>query len=171
MSKNYFNDILYSNNDIVYIHACKCIELKRVFDKNKVDGKKVIVDTFISILQDNKDSVYDFHIDMSNITLSQIESEFSLVRKIVNVFCNCDTNLPGNCDIHNVPYSFSAIWKMVSPLISKDGQKKIRIHQKHRDEKHRDEKHRDEKHRDEKHRDEKNSIKNGDKVILYSFLQ
>ena len=132
MSKNYFNDILYSNNDIVYIHACKCIELKKVFDKNKADGKKVFVDTFISILQDNKDSVYDFHIDMSNITLSQIESEFSLVRKIVNVFCNCDTNLPVNCDIYNVPYSFSAIWNMVSPLISKDSQKKIRIH---RDEK------------------------------------
>jgi hypothetical protein len=55
---------------------------------------------------------------------------------------------------------------MVSPLISKDGQKKIRIHQKHLDEKHRDE-----KHRDEKHRDEKNSIKNGDKVILYSYSQ
>lgn len=148
MGKNYFNDILYSNNNIVHIQAFKCIELKRVFDKNNVDGKKVIVDTFIDILHDNKDSIYDFHIDMSKITLSQIESEFYLVRKIVNVFCNCNTNLPVNCDIYNVPYSFSAIWKMISPLISKDGQKKIRIHQSN-----------------------KNVIKNCDKTISYNTSQ
>ena len=127
--KAYFSDILYSNNNIIYIKVLKCIELKKAFDKNKVDGKKILVSTFNDILSDNEDVLYNFNVDMSNITLSHIESELSLLRNIVKLFCKCETNLPVYCDVVNVPYSFSTIWKLISQFISKDGQSKIRIYQ------------------------------------------
>lgn len=128
-NKEYIKGILWCNNNEINIHCDKFIKLKNIMNKKRIDinnhGDELFKSTIKNVLNNFKDIDYKVIANLENISVSIVEQEFELVKEFIAIFKN--NNTPFECELINVPYSFDTIWSLITPLLSKEALKIVKI--------------------------------------------
>lgn len=118
----------------VYIHAHNLILIKSSFDKDttkKSDTPSSIIIQYLeAMLYSYKDRDFKMRVDLEKITVSCIQREFSILRKVVNLFCNWNYKVPQKCVLINCPNTMKQIWSIISPLLTPEGREIIEFETK-----------------------------------------
>ena len=130
--KEYIKGILWCNNNEININCEKFIKLKNIMNKKRIDinnhGDELFKSTIQNVLINYKDVNYKVIANLENISLSIVEQEFELVKEFITIFKN--NNTPCECELINVPYTFDTIWSIITPLLSNEALKIVKIKKK-----------------------------------------
>jgi hypothetical protein len=123
-----FNDILknlcYSSKDGVIFLNYEYFKLIAI-----IENYDYIIQYLVKIIENVLLDVSEFtmHVSMKGLTLSDLDKYYGFISKISIILKEKFPEKLNSCFIHNSPFIFSQLYKIVSAFIDKSTQKKIKM--------------------------------------------